>query len=89
MLKGNNEVVSNEVAKQDIDPILLLWDSKNQTWYAVFKQLTTSTIKTRTATTVKKRLNNTDQTKTKTRKTTTIVIPSTTFSGSLVLKSVV
>lgn len=33
MLKLNERVVSDEVTKEDIDPVLLLWDKKNQTWY--------------------------------------------------------
>ena len=32
MLKANKETVSNEVTKQDVDPVLLLWDTKNQIW---------------------------------------------------------
>ena len=32
MLKGNKKTVSNEVTNEDIDPVLLLWDTKNQTW---------------------------------------------------------
>ena len=37
MLKLNKKVVSDEVAEDDIDPVLLLWDTNNQTWYAVKK----------------------------------------------------
>ena len=33
MLKLNKKVVSDEVTKEDIDPVLLLWDTVNQTWY--------------------------------------------------------
>ena len=33
MLKSNAKVVSTEVTKQDINPVLLLWDTQNQTWY--------------------------------------------------------
>jgi hypothetical protein len=33
MLKLNRKVVSDEVTNEDIDPVLLLWDTKNQTWY--------------------------------------------------------
>ena len=33
MLKPNKKVVSDEVTSKDIDPVLLLWDEKNQTWY--------------------------------------------------------
>jgi hypothetical protein len=32
MLKKNRKTVNNEVTKEDIDPVLLLWDTKNQTW---------------------------------------------------------
>ena len=37
MLKLNKKVVSDEVAEDDIDPVLLLWDTNNQTWYDVRK----------------------------------------------------
>ena len=33
MLKLNKKIVSDEVTKEDIDPVLLLWDNVNQTWY--------------------------------------------------------
>jgi hypothetical protein len=33
MLKLNKRVVSNEVTNEDMDPVLLLWDAKNKTWY--------------------------------------------------------
>ena len=33
MLKGNKKVVSDEVTNKDIDPVLLLWDTKNKTWW--------------------------------------------------------
>jgi hypothetical protein len=36
MLKINKKVVSDEVTNEDIDPVLLLWDEKNQTWYFSF-----------------------------------------------------
>ena len=39
MLRGNKKVVSDEVTKEDIDPVLLLWDAKNQTWYVNAKFL--------------------------------------------------
>jgi hypothetical protein len=32
MLKGNKKTVSGEVTNEDIDPVLLLWDTENQTW---------------------------------------------------------
>ena len=39
MLKKNRKTVSKEVTKEDIDPVLLLWDKKNKTWqvYVLFK----------------------------------------------------
>ena len=36
MLKQNKKVVSDDVTNEDIDPVLLLWDEKNQTWYFIF-----------------------------------------------------
>lgn len=33
MLKKNRKVVTDEVTSKDIDPVLLLWDKENQTWY--------------------------------------------------------
>ena len=36
MLKMNKKVVTDEVTQDDIDPVLLLWDIKNQTWYLTF-----------------------------------------------------
>ena len=33
MLKQNKKVISDDVTNEDIDPVLLLWDTKNQTWY--------------------------------------------------------
>ena len=36
MLKMNKKLVTDEVTQEDIDPVLLLWDTKNQTWY-IFK----------------------------------------------------
>jgi hypothetical protein len=32
MLKKNRKTVSKEVTKEDIDPVLLLWDKINKTW---------------------------------------------------------
>ncbi|CAB4011511.1 Hypothetical predicted protein [Paramuricea clavata] len=37
MLKINKKVVSNEVTNEDVDPVLLLWDVKNQTWFQAAK----------------------------------------------------
>ena len=30
---NKKEIKEDEVTKDDIDPVLLLWDAKNQTWY--------------------------------------------------------
>lgn len=32
LVKANKEHVSNEVTKEDIDPVLYLWEPKNETW---------------------------------------------------------
>ena len=32
LVKANKEHVNNEVTKEDIDPVLYLWDPKNETW---------------------------------------------------------
>ena len=32
LVKANREHVNNEVTNEDIDPVLYLWDPKNQTW---------------------------------------------------------
>ena len=37
MLRMNKKVVSDEVTNEDIDPVLLLWDEKNETWYLQIK----------------------------------------------------
>ena len=37
MLKQNQKVVSDDVTNEDIDPVLLLWDEKNQTWFDAAK----------------------------------------------------
>jgi hypothetical protein len=39
MLKINKKVVSDDVTNEDINPVLLLWDEKNQTWYFSFASL--------------------------------------------------
>ena len=36
LVKANKEHVNNEVTKDDIDPVLYLWDPRNETWYHVF-----------------------------------------------------
>ncbi|KAL9987450.1 hypothetical protein ACROYT_G001763 [Oculina patagonica] len=33
LVKANKEHVNNEVTKEDIDPVLYLWDPKNETWF--------------------------------------------------------
>ena len=35
MLKQNKKVVSDDVTKEDIEPVLLLWDAKNRSWYLI------------------------------------------------------
>ncbi|XP_028399178.1 uncharacterized protein LOC114522645 isoform X2 [Dendronephthya gigantea] len=37
MLKQNKKTVSSEVNNNDIDPVLLLWHTKNQTWFDAAK----------------------------------------------------
>ena len=32
LVKANNKHVNNELTKEDIDPVLYLWDPKNETW---------------------------------------------------------
>ena len=32
LVKANSKHVNNEVTKEDIDPVLYLWDSKNDSW---------------------------------------------------------
>ena len=32
LVKANKKVVSNEVEEEDIDPVLYLWDPKNESW---------------------------------------------------------
>ena len=32
LVKANKKVVNKEVTSNDVDPVLLLWDKKNQTW---------------------------------------------------------
>ena len=32
LVKANKKHVNNEVTKEDIDPVLYLWDPKNETW---------------------------------------------------------
>ena len=32
LVKANKKVVSDEVEKEDIDPVLYLWDPKNESW---------------------------------------------------------
>ena len=32
LVKANKEHVNNELTKDDIDPVLYLWDPKNETW---------------------------------------------------------
>jgi hypothetical protein len=32
LVKANKRVVNNEVKKDDIDPVLYLWDIENNTW---------------------------------------------------------
>ena len=33
LVKANSKHVNNEVTKEDIDPVLYLWDSKNDSWW--------------------------------------------------------
>ncbi|KAL9987460.1 hypothetical protein ACROYT_G001773 [Oculina patagonica] len=33
LVKANKEHVNNEVTEEDIDPVLYLWDPKNETWF--------------------------------------------------------
>lgn len=32
LVKANKKHVNNEVTEKDIDPVLFLWDPKNETW---------------------------------------------------------
>ena len=32
LMKANSKHVNNELTKEDIDPVLYLWDPKNETW---------------------------------------------------------
>ena len=32
LVKANKEHVNNDVTKEDIDPVLYLWNPKNETW---------------------------------------------------------
>ena len=36
LVKANKKVVSNEVEEEDIDPVLYLWDPKNESWWVSF-----------------------------------------------------
>lgn len=33
LVKANKKHVNNEVTEKDIDPVLFLWDPKNETWW--------------------------------------------------------
>ena len=33
LVKANSKHVNNELTKEDIDPVLYLWDSKNASWW--------------------------------------------------------
>ena len=35
LLVGNSKTVSKDVTKEDIDPVIWLWDTKNKTWYNI------------------------------------------------------
>jgi len=41
LVKANKKHVNNEVSKEDIDPVLYLWDLENETWYVHFHKLLT------------------------------------------------
>ena len=32
LVKANKKHVSNKVTKEDVDPVLYLWDPENETW---------------------------------------------------------
>ena len=32
LVKANKKYVNNEVTKEDVDPVLYLWDPENETW---------------------------------------------------------
>ena len=40
LVKANKKVVSNEVEEEDIDPVLYLWDPKNESWWVLFPNVT-------------------------------------------------
>ena len=33
LVKANRKHVNNELTKEDVDPVLYLWDPENETWY--------------------------------------------------------
>ena len=33
LLATNSKTVNKDVTKEDIDPVILLWDTKNKSWY--------------------------------------------------------
>ena len=33
LVKANKKYVNNEVTKEDVDPVLYLWDPENEGWY--------------------------------------------------------
>lgn len=35
LLIENSKTVSKDVTKEDIDPVIWLWDTKNKTWYDI------------------------------------------------------
>ena len=35
LVQSNSKKVSNEVTSDDVEPALLLWDKKNETWWEV------------------------------------------------------
>ena len=35
LVNANKRVVNKDVKKDDIDPVLYLWDLKNKTWYVI------------------------------------------------------
>ena len=40
LVKANKKVVSSEVEEEDIDPVLYLWDPKNESWWVLFPNVT-------------------------------------------------